>query len=141
MKGINLINDRAKARIENLPFIMSNVVYFLLGIIDNIVNGECDESVVASTICTLNNNTNGRYCREDLVSFEKVADILCYGKNRVALKSLLDKNRIKQVVINNHKVGYIRSEIMALRDNMNKEVRDREVLCQIKSDKHRRKRR
>lgn len=135
LKDSSLISDTAKERIAHLPLLMSYVVCMLLDIIDNIINGKCDEDVMVSTISTLNNNANGRYCKDDLVSFEKAAEVLSYGRNRVALKSLLDKHGIKQVVMNNHKVGYVRSEIMALRDSINEDIRNREVAQQFKSER------
>ena len=47
--------------------------------------------------------------------------------NRTALKKLLDKHNIKQVEINNMKCGFRRDGIMALRDKLNEDIRNREI--------------
>lgn len=127
MKNLGILNESTREKVDKLPFFIRYIIDKLVMCIDDLINGKCDEEVIVNTMSTLENNANGRYCREDLVSFEKAAGLLCFGKNRVALKRLLDKNGIRQVIINNHKVGYVRSEIMVLRDKLNEEIRCREV--------------
>lgn len=127
MKNLEILNESTREKVDKLPFFIRYIIDKLVMCIDDLINGKCDEEVIVNTMSTLENNAKGRYCREDLVSFEKAADLLCFGKNRVALKRLLDKNGIRQVIINNHKVGYVRSEIMVLRDKLNEEIRCREV--------------
>ena len=128
MKNTGLLNEKYKGKVDNLPFFMKYVVNALLECIDNIVNGNCDEETIVSTMATLENNANGRYCKEDLLNYDKAGEILGFGcTNRVGLKRLLDKNNIHQVVINNIKCGFKRSEIMALRDKLKEDVAKREI--------------
>ena len=69
---------------------------------------------------TLNNNAKGRIGKEDVLNYYKAGNILGFGcTNRVGLKKLLDKHGIKQVKINNMRCGFLRSEIMSLKDKIN----------------------
>lgn len=128
MKKYELLTASAEEKIEKLPSVMRYVIHVLLDCIDNIINGNCDEDEIISTASTLNNNASGRYCKDDLLNYDKAGAILGFGStNRIGLKRLLDKHNIKEVVINNMKVGFRRSEVMALRDKLNDEIRKREM--------------
>ena len=70
-------------------------------------------------MATLNANADSRYANEDLVNYDQAAKILGVSvTNRIRLKSLLDANGVKQVVMHNQKVGFRRSELMALRTKL-----------------------
>lgn len=128
MRNTELLNEYAEEKIDKLPAVFRYIIHVLLDCIDNIINGKCDEEELVSTMSTLNNNANGRYCKDDLLNYDKAGEILGFGStNRVGLKRLLDKNNIKEVVINNMKVGFRRSEVMALRNRLNDEIRKREL--------------
>ena len=106
-------------KIKSLPIILRTAVDTLVGIINKILNNECNEDEVADTIATLNANSNSRYANEDLVNYDQAARILGVSvTNRVKLKLLLDLNGIKQVVMHNQRVGFKRSQIMALRTKL-----------------------
>lgn len=128
MEKIGLLSDKYHERVNKLPSVMRYVVNVLLDCIDNIINGDCDEDTIVSTMATLENNTMGRYCDADLLNYDQAGDILGFGyTNRVGLKRLLDNNNIHQVTINNIKCGFRRSKIMALRDKLNEDIRKREM--------------
>lgn len=130
------LNDKTKEKIDKLPIVLKMAVNYLLDMVDKIINGECNEDAVTSTIATLNNNAEGRICKDDVLNYDKAGDILGFGAtNRTALKALLDKHGIKQVVINNMKCGFLRSDIMALRDKLNEDIRKREVKRKRKEEK------
>lgn len=130
------LNDKTKEKIDNLPIVLKMAVNYLLDMVDKIINGECNEDAVTSTIATLNNNAEGRICKDDVLNYDKAGNILGFGAtNRTALKALLDKHGIKQVVINNMKCGFLRSDIMALRDKLNEDIRKREVKRKRKEEK------
>lgn len=136
MKKYALLNTSAEEKINKLPVVIRYVIHILLDCIDNIINGKCDEDEIISTVSTLNNNASGRYCKDDLLNYDKAGEILGFGStNRVGLKRLLDKHNIKEVVINNMKVGFRRSEVMALRDKLNDEIRKRELKRKRKEQK------
>lgn len=127
MRNTELLNDKYREQINKLPYFMRYVVNILLDCIDNIINGKCDEDTLVSTMSTIENNTNGRYCKDDLLNYDKAGEILGFGcTNRMGLKKLLDKHNIRQVVINNMKCGFRRTDIMTLRDKLNTDIKKRE---------------
>lgn len=130
------LDDKTKGKIDKLPVVLRMAVNYLLDAVDKIVNGECSEETITSTMATLNNNASGRICKDDVLNYDKAGEILGFGAtNRTALKALLDKHGIKQVVINNMKCGFLRSDIMALRDKLNEDIRKREAKRKRKEER------
>ena len=112
-------SEDEERKIKSLPLILRLAIDTLLGVLKKILNDECDEDEVADTMATLNANANSRYANEDLVNYDQAAKILGLSvTNRLRLKSLLDANGVKQVVMHNQKIGFKRSEIMALRTKL-----------------------
>ena len=112
-------SEDEERKIKSLPLVLRLALDMLVGVIKKIVNNECDEDEVADTMATLNANANSRYANEDLVNYDQAAKILGLSvTNRLRLKSLLDANGVKQVVMHNQKIGFKRSEIMALRTKL-----------------------
>ena len=129
------LDQETKDKIDKLPLIFKTAVNYLLEMADNIINGNCSEDAVTSTIGTLNNNASKRYGKHDLLTYEKASDILGFGRNMVGLKALLDKHGIKQQVINNQKCGFLRSEVMALNDKLLEERKAKEYKRKSKEEK------
>ena len=112
-------SEDEEKRIKSLPLVLRIALDTLVGVIKKILNNECNEDEVADTIATLNANSDGRYANEDLVNYDQAAKILGVSvTNRLRLKSLLDSNGIKQVVMHNQRIGFRRSEVMALRTKL-----------------------
>ena len=102
-----------------MPLVVRLCVDSLLGLIKKILNNECDEDEVTDALATLNANADSRYADEDLVNYDQAANILGLSvTNRIRLKSLLDANGVKQVVMHNQKVGFKRSELLSLRPKL-----------------------
>lgn len=112
------LDEETKSKIDKLPIVLKTMANYLLDALDNIINGKCDEDTLTSTVGTLNNNAKGRICDEDVLNYDKAGEILGFGTNRNGLKALLDRNGIKQKIINNQKCGFLRSEVMALNDKL-----------------------
>ena len=129
------LDQETKDKIDKLPFMLKTAAHYLLDALDNIINGNCSEDAVTSTIGTLNNNASKRYGKHDLLTYEKASDILGFGRNLVGLKALLDKHGIKQQVINNQKCGFLRSEVMALNDKLLEERKAKEYKRKSKEEK------
>lgn len=105
--------------IKSLPLVFRLAVDMLVGVIKKIINNECDEDEVTDTMATLKANADRRYANEDLVNYDQAAKMLGVSvTNRLRLKSLLDSNGIKQVVMHNQRIGFKRSEVMALRTKL-----------------------
>lgn len=122
------IDQSTKEKIEKLPLILRNAAQNLLNCVERIVNGDCNEEEVTTTMGTLNQNAQGRYGKEDLMNYDKAARALGFSvTNRWGLLNLLNRYNIHQVILNNIKCGFKRSEIMALVDKLNEDVRKREL--------------
>ena len=116
--NVTFSEDEEK-KIKSLPLILRLAIDMIVVVIKKILNNECNEEEVADTIATLNANADGRYANEDLVNYDQAAKILGVSvTNRLRLKSLLDANGIKQVVMHNQRIGFKRSEVMALRTKL-----------------------
>ena len=113
-------SEDEEKKIKSLPLVFRLAVDMLLGLIKKILNNECDEDEVTDTLATLNANADSRYSNEDLVNYDQAAKILGVSvTNRIRLKSLLDANGVKQVIMHNQRIGFRRSEVMALRTSGN----------------------
>lgn len=112
-------NEDEERTIKSLPLVFRIAVDMLVGIIKKIINNECDEDEVTDTMATLKANADRRYANEDLVNYDQAAKILGVSvTNRIRLKSLLDANGVKQIVMHNQRIGFKRSEVMALRTKL-----------------------
>ena len=112
-------SEDEEKKIKSLPLVFRLAVDMLVGLIKKILNNECDEDEVTDTMATSNANADSRYANEDLVNYDQAAKILGVSvTNRLRLKSLLDANGVKQVVMHNQKIGFKRSELMALRTKL-----------------------
>lgn len=130
------IDNTTKDRIDKLPLVLRTATHYLLDCVERIINGDCNEDEVTSTMGTLNQNAMGRYGKNDLMNYDKAGNVLGFGcTNRVGLKRLLDRHNIKQVVINNIKCGFKKTEIMALADKVSEDVRKRELRERRKLEK------
>lgn len=130
------VDQFTKERIEKLPLILRYATQYLLDCIECIVSGDCNESEVINTMSTLNQNAQGRYGKDDLMNYDKAARALGFSAtNRRGLLNLLNRYNIHQVVLNNMKCGFRRSEIMALADKLNEDVRKRELRERRKLEK------
>lgn len=111
--------EEEQSKLDRLPLVFKLAINTLLDAVRRILDGNCDESAITDTMATLNNNSQGRYADEDLVNYEEAAKILgISATNRMKLKLLLDMNNIQQVTLHNQKVGFKRTEIMALRSKL-----------------------
>ena len=112
-------NEDEEKTIKSLPLVFRLALDMLVGVIKKILNNECDEDEVTDTMATLKANSDSRYANEDLVNYDQAAKILGVSvTNRIRLKTLLDANGVKQVVMHNQRIGFKRSEVMALRTKL-----------------------
>lgn len=130
------LDSESKDKLAKQPFIIRQAASYVLNLLNTLINGGCDESTVVSTMGTLNQNAQGRYSDNDLVNYDNACKILGFSvTNRIGLERLLDKNGIKQVKIHNMPCGFRRDEILALRDKINEEVRQREIKQKHKNER------
>lgn len=122
------IDEETKEKIEKLPTALKYIAKYMIDAVDKVINGECNESELLSTMATLEENHNGRYHNEDLMNYDKAGNALGYGTtNRNEMKLFLDMNGVKQVKINNRPCGFKRSEIMTLAARLSAERKAKEL--------------
>lgn len=126
MKYIKL-TDEGMEKIKNLPFSLKYIAKYLIEGLESIFNGDCSEEQVLSSMGTLKQNAEGRVGKNDVVNYDKACKMLGLKvTNRIGLRRLLDRNGIRQVTINNQYCGFLKSDIEALCDKMNKGIERKE---------------
>ena len=110
-----LVTQETQNRIDELPLPLRMAANALLNALENLVSNKCDNEEILRTMSDFNDFAQGKYSEDDLVNYDEACDILGYTRtNRIALKRELDKHGIKQVVINNQRVGFPRHKVEAL---------------------------
>ena len=118
-----VLNANTTEAMRSLPMPMRRACEYLAACISDIVEGRCTMRDVATMFGTLHQNAIGRYGKNDLMNYDMAGRALGFGStNRKGLKRLLDSHNIQQVVLNNVKCGFKRSDIMALCDELGDDV-------------------
>lgn len=86
-----------------------------------VFNEDCNETEIASAINSLE-KVNSEYVRpNDVLNYDESMHILNFSNNRVGFKRLMDIRGIEQVIFKNRKIGYRKSEILALKSELEAE--------------------
>lgn len=117
---MEILTPEAKAKINKLPLTLRTAAKILVDALSNIFANKCDERELANLICTAEANARGRYADEDLMTYDKAQRALKIA-DRNKLKDTMDKYGIQQVIMNNHKVGFPREAVLALKTKLKKE--------------------
>lgn len=111
------IDRESREKLKAPPPVIQMAARALLDALDRIVNGECDETAIEQSIATINCHSKGKFGSEDLLTYDKAMKMLGIG-DRNRLKRVLDSHGVKQVTIHNQKVGFRRSDIIAVKTRM-----------------------
>lgn len=111
------IDRESREKLKALPPIIQMAARALLDALDRLINGECDETAIQQSMATIDCHSRGKYGSEDLLTYDKAMKVLGIG-DRNRLKRLLDSERVKQITIHNQKVGFRRSDILAVKSRM-----------------------
>lgn len=117
---MEILTPEAKAKISRLPLTLRTAAKILVGGLSDIFAGKCDEGEVANMVCTADANARGRYADEDLMTYDQAQRALKIT-DRNKLKATMDKYGIQQVIMTNHKVGFPREAVLALKTKLKKE--------------------
>lgn len=117
---MEILTAEAKAKINKLPIMLRTAAKMLEEGLSNIIFGKCDEQQVANMVCTADANARGRYADEELMTYDQAQRVLKIA-DRNKLKATMDKYGIQQVIMNNHKVGFPREAVLALKTKLKKE--------------------
>lgn len=110
-----LITQETQDKIDKLPLPLRVASNMLLDCLKNMVDNKCDVEEVQRTVEKAQLHAQGKYSPEELVNYDDACRILGYSvNNRTGLKRFLDKNGVKQVVLNGHSVGFPRYQVEAL---------------------------
>jgi hypothetical protein len=86
-----------------------------------IFSEDCNETEIASAINSLE-KVNTEYIRPtDVMNYDESMRVLNFSNNRVGFKRLMDAKGIEQVIFKNRKIGYRKSEILALKSELEAE--------------------
>lgn len=88
--------------------------------VKRIDDNECDEEQVYRMMSRFNAESKGFFDKNSFVNYDKAMRIVGI-KQRNAFKETCDRYHIEQKVINNQKVGFLRTEIEGLRDKIRNE--------------------
>lgn len=117
---MEILTPEAKAKINKLPLMLRTAAKMLEDSLSGVISGNCDEQEVANMVCTAEANARGRYADEDLMTYDKAQKALGIA-DRNKLKDTMDRYGIQQVIMNNHKVGFPREAVLALKTKLKRE--------------------
>lgn len=120
--------EEERNKIEKLPTIFRIVLEALCGAIKRIIDGDCDEETITNTMATIDANSQRRYADDDLVNYEQAARILGLSvTNRMRFKHIMNRYGVKQVVMHNQKIGFLRSEVLVVKNKMFSKLKKKKV--------------
>ena len=79
------------------------------------------QTTLAGALNTIDKMNSEYVNPKDYVTYDGAMKILCMGNNRAGFKKLMDKYGIKNQNFNNHKIGFKRSDILAVKDKLKEE--------------------
>lgn len=110
-----------KDEVEKLSGLKKFLFETLFSRLLNILSEDCSKNDVAQAINGLE-KVNSEYVREDdFLNYDGAMRLLNYSSNRVGFSNLMKKHNIKQQVFRNQKVGFKKSEILALKSELEAE--------------------
>ena len=120
MSEINLDNE-SKEKLKRLPLTMRSLAKMLVGGLNDLVSEDCSEEEVIRTIHTIQSAQDDKYGNDDVVNYDEACRLLgLEPTNRVGLKKIINAHKIKQITINNVKIGFSKKEILKIKDNIKK---------------------
>lgn len=115
------IYDIIKEEVDALSPIRKLVFSTIFGRIFDIFSADCNEDELAGALNTIDKMNSEYVNPKDYVTYDGAMKILCMGNNLAGFKKLMDKYGIKNQSFNNHKIGFKRSDILAVKDKLKEE--------------------
>lgn len=110
---------------RKLPFVLQRLRNSLVEGIRMIDAGECDEASAIAAASRYNSESRGFYDKYSVVNYDEAAEILGV-RNRNNLKDLCKVHGIEQVKLKGTKIGFLRSQIEDLANQLRKQNRGEE---------------
>lgn len=119
--------DLVKEEVDKLSGIKKFLFETLFSRIFDIFSEDCSEEDISSAVNSLE-KINGEYVRpDDYLNYEQAMKLLGFSNNRNGFCVLMKKHGIKQHTFKNQKIGFKKSEILALKSeleaNLNKQFK------------------
>lgn len=121
------IYDIIKEEVDALSPIRKLVFSTIFGRIFDIFSADCNEDELAGALNTIDKKNSEYVNPKDYVTYDGAMKILCMGNNRAGFKKLMDKYGIKNQSFNNHKIGFKRSDILAVKDKLKEERKNKNL--------------
>lgn len=110
--------DSLKDEMDSLSPIKRWLFETLFDKIWSIFSSDCKETDVAYAVNALG-KVNSEYVKEsDFMNYDESMKVLGFSHNRTGFKYLMDAKGIEQVIFKSHKVGFKRSDIMSLKEEL-----------------------
>lgn len=91
----------------------------------DILSEDCSENDVAQAINSIE-KVNSEYVRpSDVLNYDESMALLHFSNNRAGFKHLMDARGIEQVIFKNRKIGYRKSDILALKAELDAEYKEK----------------
>lgn len=93
--------------------LMKEAIRYVEDILRRMKNDECNDEQIGYMIGRVNAENNGYFNEDSFVTYDEAMRTLNIG-SREAMKKILAKHGVKTHTINNHKVGFLRTEVEAV---------------------------
>lgn len=110
--------DLVKEEVEKLKGIKKILFKTLFDRVWDILSDECTEEDISSAVNSLE-KVNGEYVRpDDYLNYEQAMKLLGFSNNRNGFCVLMKKHGIVQHTFKNQKIGFKKSDILALKSEL-----------------------
>lgn len=113
--------DSVKEELSKLSPIKRWLFETLFDKIWAIFSDECSETEISSAINSLEKVNSEYVLPTDVLNYDESMRVLNFSNNIVGFKRLMDAKGIEQVIFKNRKIGYRKSEILALKSELEAE--------------------
>jgi hypothetical protein len=93
--------------------LITEAIKYLKDILKSLENDECSEEQIGCILGRLNAENKGYFNDNSFVNYDEAMRILKI-KSRERMVLVLKRHGVKMNVVNNHKVGFLRSEVEAV---------------------------
>ena len=93
--------------------LMKEAILYVEDILRRMKNNECNDEQIGYMMGRVNAENKGYFKKDSFVTYDDAMRILNIG-SREAMQKVLAKHGVKTHTINNHKVGFLRTEVEAV---------------------------
>lgn len=131
--------DVIKSEIDKLSPIRKFVFETIFSRIFDIFSSDYSEEELSLAVNSLEKVGSEHINPNDYLNYDKAMELLHMGNNRAGFSELMRKHGIKNRIVNNVHIGFPKAELLALKKELEVEVKKREKKENIKKDREFRK--